>query len=114
MLVTGTWNAIFMLRMLSERAIQMQKDMYLWFIDDAGVFNKVCHKDLNLFGKDIRINNQELILAANCMYTDRKCVRLISKDIKECKTKMCLLTGLIQLIQQGKSERIKIPTRIHY
>ena len=29
----GTTNAIFLLRMLSERAIEMQKDVYLCFID---------------------------------------------------------------------------------
>lgn len=54
-------NAIFMFRMLSGRAIQMQKDMYLCFIDDAKAFNKVWHKDLfelisnvNILGKDMR------------------------------------------------------------
>lgn len=59
---TGTRNAIFMLRMFSERAIQMQNDVHLCFIDYAKVFDKVCHKDLlelpsnlDISGKDIRI-----------------------------------------------------------
>ena len=29
----GTRNAIFLLRMLSERSIEMQKDLYVCFID---------------------------------------------------------------------------------
>lgn len=57
-----TRNAIFMLRMLSERAEQMQKDVHLCFIDYTKEFDKVYHTDmlellsnLDIFGKDIRI-----------------------------------------------------------
>lgn len=51
-----------MLRMILERAIQMQKDVYLHFIDYAEVFDKVWHTELfellgkfGLFWKDMRI-----------------------------------------------------------
>lgn len=44
-------NAKFMIRMLSERAIQMQ-DVHLCFIDYTKAFDKVKHKDLfELLGK---------------------------------------------------------------
>ena len=36
-----TRNEIFIIRMLSERAIEMQKDVYICFIDD-----KVGHEEL--------------------------------------------------------------------
>lgn len=59
--VTRRRNTIFMLRMLSGRAIQMQKNVYLCFIDYTKAINKVCHKDLlelisnlNILGKDIK------------------------------------------------------------
>ncbi|XP_047494947.1 uncharacterized protein LOC125043038 [Penaeus chinensis] len=58
----GTRNAIWMVRMLSERAIEMQRDLYLCFIDYTKAFDKVQHEELlkalqsiDLVGKDIRL-----------------------------------------------------------
>lgn len=36
---------IFMLRMVSESAIEMQFEVYLYFIDYANVLDKVCRKE---------------------------------------------------------------------
>lgn len=54
---TGTRNAQNDIR----KAIYIQKEIYLGFIDYAKAFNKVCHKQLfellgrlDLFGKNIR------------------------------------------------------------
>ena len=59
---TGTRNAIFTLRMICERSIEMQKDIYLCFIDYTKAFDKVKHvqlldmlQDLDIDGKDIRL-----------------------------------------------------------
>ena len=58
----GTKNAIFVLRMLSERAIQMQQTMYLCFVDWKKAFDSVDHEKLlqllnkiGIDGKDIRL-----------------------------------------------------------
>ena len=58
----GTRNAIFIMRMLTERAIEVQRDVYMCFLDYEKAFDKVRHTDmieilqrLNLDGKDIRI-----------------------------------------------------------
>lgn len=59
---TGTRNAIFTLRMICERSIEMQKDIHLCSIDYSKVFGKVKHEqqlldmlqDLDIDGKDIR------------------------------------------------------------
>ena len=58
----GTRNAIFALRTLMERAIEVQKDLYLCFIDYSKAFDKVGHSDLfdilqgiNCDGKDLRV-----------------------------------------------------------
>ena len=40
----GTRNAIFVLRLMAERAIEMQKDLCVCFIDYAKAFDKVRHK----------------------------------------------------------------------
>ena len=60
----GTRNAIFIMRMLTERAIEVQKEVHMCFIDYEKAFNKVKHSDLieilqtvNLDGKDVRIIN---------------------------------------------------------
>ena len=38
---TGTRNAIFILRHLCEKAIEVKKDLYLCFIDYTKAFDKV-------------------------------------------------------------------------
>ncbi|GFO03075.1 endonuclease-reverse transcriptase [Plakobranchus ocellatus] len=59
---TGTSNAIYILRTLIERALVIQKDLYLCFIDYTKAFDKVRHdeiitqlKQLTIDGKDLRI-----------------------------------------------------------
>ena len=42
----GTRNAILMGRILSKRAIKMQRDLYLCFIDYTKAFEKVQHEEL--------------------------------------------------------------------
>ena len=42
----GTRNAIFSLLTLMERAIEVQKDLYLCFIDYSKAFDKIKHSDL--------------------------------------------------------------------
>ena len=59
----GTRNAnIYMLRPLTERAIEIQRDLYLCFIDYTKTFDKLRHEEimsifdsLNIDGKDLRI-----------------------------------------------------------
>ena len=59
---SGTSNAIYILRTLTERSIEVQKDLYLCFIDYTKAFDKVNHEELihilehlNIDGKDLRI-----------------------------------------------------------
>ena len=58
----GTRNAIFSLITLMERAIGVQKDMYLCLIDYSKAFDKVKHSYLfdillthNCDGKDLKV-----------------------------------------------------------
>ena len=50
----GTRNAVFCLRTLIKRAIEVEKDLYLCFIDYSKAFDKVKHSDL--FGISLRHN----------------------------------------------------------
>ena len=58
----GTVNAIYMIRTTIERALEVQKDLHLCFIDYTKAFDKVRHDKiidmlevLNIDGKDLRI-----------------------------------------------------------
>jgi len=52
----GTRNAVFVMRMLAERSIEMQKNLYIVFIDYEKAFDRVKHheimKDLEQIGID--------------------------------------------------------------
>ena len=57
-----TRNAVFSLRTAMERAIEVQKDLYLCFIDYSKAIDRVKHSDLfdillrhNCDGKDLRV-----------------------------------------------------------
>ena len=58
----GNRNAIFSLKTPMERTIEVQKNLYLCFIDYSKAFNKIEHSDLfdvllrsNCDGKDLRV-----------------------------------------------------------
>lgn len=58
----GTMNAIYILKTLGERAMEMQQDLFLCFIDYTKAFDTIQHQhliqlleELNVDGKDLRI-----------------------------------------------------------
>ena len=58
----GTVNAIYILRTIIERSLEVNKDLYLCFIDYTKAFDKVRHEEivnilekLSLDGKDLRM-----------------------------------------------------------
>ena len=58
----ATRDAIFVLRVITERAVEMQKDIYMCFIDYANAFDKVRHQELfedldklDLYRKDVHL-----------------------------------------------------------
>lgn len=78
----GTRNAIFALGTLMERAIEVQKNLYLCFIDYSKAFDKVRHSDLfdillrhNCDGKDLRVIRN--------LYTEQEAVIRVENDCSE-------------------------------
>ena len=68
---SGKVNAIFMLRMLEERAVEVKRDLYVCFLDYTKAFDKVRHgemlemlQNLDTDDKDIK-TNLELMLGTN-------------------------------------------------
>lgn len=73
---TGTRNAIFMLRMLSERAIGMQREVYVCFIDYTKAFDKVRHEDLMDILQDLDIDGKDIRLIRNLYWEQTACMRV--------------------------------------
>jgi len=74
----GTCNAIFLLRMLAERSIQMQKDLYICFLDCVKAFDRVQHKTLieMLELLDISLDGKEIDLIADLYWSQQACIRI--------------------------------------
>jgi hypothetical protein len=76
----GTRNAIFVLRMITERAVEMQKDVFMCFIDYSKAFDKVKHVELfedlsklDLHGKDLQLLQNLYWKQTACMRVDGEC-----------------------------------------
>ena len=61
----GTVNAIYMLRMVIERSIEMQKDLYLAFIDFEKAFDTVRHEEMIKMLEDIGIDKKDIRIITN-------------------------------------------------
>ena len=71
-----------MIRMLSEGAIEMQKDLYLCFIDYTKAFDKVQHEELlGMLGK-LDIHGKDLRIFRNLYWEQTACMR-IDNDLSE-------------------------------
>ena len=73
---SGTRNAIFMVRMISERAIEMQKDVYMCFIDYTKAFDNVKHDELFKLLSTLDINGKDLRLIRNLYWEQTACMRV--------------------------------------
>ena len=58
----GTRNAIFTLRMICKRSTEMQKDIYLCFIDYTKTFDKMEHVQLLDMLQVLDIDGKEICL----------------------------------------------------
>jgi len=72
----GTRNAIFLLRILAERSIQMQKDVYICFLDYVKAFDKVQHKILIEMLELLDIDGKEIDLIADLYWGQQACVSI--------------------------------------
>ena len=71
----GTCNAIFVLRRMSERAIDKQKDINACFIDYSKTFDTVTHEPLIDLLKAIDVGSHDVHLLANLYWKQKAAVR---------------------------------------
>ena len=72
----GTRNGKFILRMLIERAIEMQRKVYLCFVDFQKTFDYVDHEMIIKMLKEIGIDGKDLRLITNLYWEQRAAVRV--------------------------------------
>lgn len=72
----GTRNAILNIRMLSQRSIKHQQDIYLVFIDYKKAFDKVRHGELLNLLQAIQVDDKDLRILRSIYVHQRAAVRL--------------------------------------
>ena len=78
----GTRNAIFTLRMITGRYVEMQKDVHICFIDNANAFDKVQHVTLLEILQELDVNGKDLQLTKNPYWQQQALVR-IGQDMSD-------------------------------
>ena len=96
----GTSNAIFILRMLGERAVEMQRDLFLCFIDYEKAFDTVRHADLLTMLKNINIGGKDLRIIRNLYFKQTAAVRIENEltdwvEIKRGVRQGCVLSPIL-------------------
>ena len=80
----GTRNAIFTLKTLMERSIEVQKDLYFCFIDYSKAFDKVRHSDLFDILAGLHIDGEDLRVLRNLYWEQEASIR-VDNDISQYK-----------------------------
>ena len=76
----GTRNAIFVTRMIAERAIEMQKDLFKCFVDYTKAFDCLEHEELIEELDDIGLDTKDIRLIRN-LYWDQKAAVKIDNQL---------------------------------
>ena len=78
----GTRNAIFILRMLTERAIEVNKDLYICFVDFEKAFDRVKHENLMKMLEDLNVDGKDLRLVKNLYWKQEATVRVCNGETR--------------------------------
>ncbi|KAG1681055.1 DNA replication licensing factor MCM5 [Nymphon striatum] len=81
----STINAILVLRMLGERAIEHQQDVFICFIDYSKAFDKVQHTKLIKLLEQINIDDKDLRIIKNLYWNQTAAVK-VGDELSEWKS----------------------------
>ena len=93
----GTVNAVYMLRTLIKRALEVQKDVYLCFIDYTKAFDRAKHDELFKQVKQLRLDGKELRLIKNMYWKQKVAVRVDNDTNSFQKIKRSVRQGCVLL-----------------
>ena len=88
----GTRNAIFVLRMITKRAVEMQKDVFICVIDYSNAFDKVRHDELFEDRRKLGLNRKDLQLLQSLHWKQTACMTIDG----ECSTYTSTKRGVRQ------------------
>ena len=78
----GTVNALYIIRTIIERALEVQKDLHLCFIDYTKAFDKVKHDNIIDILEALNIDGKDLSIIEN-MYWEQTAAIRIKNEISE-------------------------------
>ena len=73
----GATNAIFALRMIIERSVEMQKTVFLCFIGIEKAFDTVKHEKLVTILESVGIDGKDTSLISNLHWNQKAAVRIV-------------------------------------
>lgn len=93
----GTRNAIFMLRTIIERNIDINKEIYLCFVDYSKAFDSVIHEKLIQLLKQLNIDSKDIRLIQQLYWMQSSAIRMENKvsgyvDIKKGVRQGCIMS----------------------
>ena len=109
----GTRNAVVNLKVLSQRSIQMQTDIYLCFVDYTKAFDRLVDNELMHFLVDLERDDKDLRLIQNLYYQQEAGIRIndtVSKivPIKRGVRQGCVLSpDIYSLFSENLMRTIK-------
>lgn len=91
----GTREAIFNLRILCERAIEVQQNIYLAFIDYEKAFDKVRHDQLMEILKNVDLDGKDLRIIRNLYWEQEAAMRVNGRESEWRRVKRGVRQGCV-------------------
>ena len=91
----GKSNALFTLRVITERAIEVQKDVFACFVDYEKAFDMVKHEDLFNMLKTLDLDGKDLRLLRNLYWNQKAAVRVADEESMRREIKRGVRQGCV-------------------
>ena len=88
-------NAIVMVRMISERALEKQRDVNMYFIDCTKAFDRVQHEELLKMLMNLYFYGKNIHLIWNLYWDQTACIRIENKMSEYTKIKREVHQGCV-------------------
>ena len=93
----GTRNAVFVLNNIGQRSIEMQKDIFMCFMDYTKALDRIEHNEMMHFFDDLSLDDKDLQLIQTLYYQQYVAIRVNSKlsemvSIKRGVRQGCILS----------------------
>ena len=91
----GTRNAIFILRILIERVLELNKKLYICFVDFEKAFDRIKHDDLMKMLEELKVDGKDLRLIKNLYWKQEAAVRVGNRETRMQEIKRGVRQGCV-------------------